>query len=370
MNKANCIRIVFGTFFSLVCAASQGQDSTVKLGSNAVAYGEIVSGNSIVNKGTFSDRSKEYRIKQEQGNFYLLSDGTNEGWVFKSSVVISDASSKPSTREQGQSGQYSLEEQIELLGFHRRSSWRKSNLDNQWYEIWEGFNFGTANKLSTAQVLKLTDELANEINVQIYGIDELTINRVIVEAEIYRPQDKAATIKNAIECLAIMKATKLVVDAFEQGKPMVWGDWKIEVDKHARGNGYDIKCTVELTNSEKHQFSNPMPERKIASSKVQQQGGNDNEKKYIAYLRQHEISAQIVPSVTVNGNIATITVHDLWKSLDYQSRLQSAQSLWKAWALIASPDRPDQARISIVDVNGNKVGGSRSLGGFIWVQDK
>ena len=53
-----------------------------------------------------------------------------------------------------------------------------------------------------------------------------------------------------------------------------------------------------------------------------------------------------------------------------QVRLQDAQLLWKAWAGLASPDKPDSARIKIVDLGGNEVGRSRFLAGsLIWVQD-
>ena len=55
------------------------------------SIGEIASGNSIVNRGAFTDQSKTYTVKKEQGSFYLLSDGTTEGWVFKVSVEAKEA---------------------------------------------------------------------------------------------------------------------------------------------------------------------------------------------------------------------------------------------------------------------------------------
>ncbi len=66
-----------------------------------------------------------------------------------------------------------------------------------------------------------------------------------------------------------------------------------------------------------------------------------------------------------------ITVADGWHYQPYQMRLQAAQNLWSAWAKIRSPSDVDKARISIVDMNGNEVGGSRMLAGsLIWVQEK
>jgi len=67
---------------------------------------------------------------------------------------------------------------------------------------------------------------------------------------------------------------------------------------------------------------------------------------------------------------ATLTVDDLWRLRNKQLCLEDAQSLWKAWASIASPKAPDSARIKIVDLNGNELGGSRVWGGsLIWAQD-
>lgn len=78
----------------------------------------------------------------------------------------------------------------------------------------------------------------------------------------------------------------------------------------------------------------------------------------------------IIQSVSVSDETATITVTNAWHYSVYQVRLQAAQNLWKIWASIASPSKPDRARIKIVDFNGNEVGGSRILGGsLIWVQE-
>lgn len=70
----------------MLSPSASAQTNSVTLKSASVPYGEIASGNSIVNRGTFTDQSKTYTIKKEQGSFYLLSDGTTEGWVFKVSV--------------------------------------------------------------------------------------------------------------------------------------------------------------------------------------------------------------------------------------------------------------------------------------------
>lgn len=68
---------------------------------------------------------------------------------------------------------------------------------------------------------------------------------------------------------------------------------------------------------------------------------------------------------------AKLTMRNLWHIRHKQLRLQDAQALWRVWASIASPSKPDGARIKIVDQMGNEVGGSRILGGsLIWVDDE
>jgi hypothetical protein len=94
---------------------------------------------------------------------------------------------------------------------------------------------------------------------------------------------------------------------------------------------------------------------------------------YIAALEAAK--AKVVRNVEVKqrGDIwtATLTVSNVWHLKLYQVRLQDAQALWEVWARIASPKEPDKARISIVDLRGNEVGGSRFLAGsLIWVQEQ
>lgn len=95
---------------------------------------------------------------------------------------------------------------------------------------------------------------------------------------------------------------------------------------------------------------------------------------YLALVNADPLASKIVESVQVEQNgqrwTATITLRNVWHLRNKQIRLQDAQTLWKAWAVVASKDDPDSARIKLVDLNGNEVGGSRVLAGsLIWVQD-
>lgn len=54
----------------------------------------------------------------------------------------------------------------------------------------------------------------------------------------------------------------------------------------------------------------------------------------------------------------TLTVGNMWHIRHKQIRLQDAQTLWEAWAAIASPSDPEKAWLHLVDRRGNRVGGS------------
>lgn len=89
-------------------------------------------------------------------------------------------------------------------------------------------------------------------------------------------------------------------------------------------------------------------------------------------LQKADASGSMVLGVTKGpcDDCARVAVGDIWHGEVKQNRLQTAQSLWKVWASIRAPDEPDRARISLVDGNGNEVGGSRMwAGSLIWVQD-
>ena len=67
----------------------------------------------------------------------------------------------------------------------------------------------------------------------------------------------------------------------------------------------------------------------------------------------------------MNGDDIKIIVNNEWHFQPFQVRLQLAQRLWQIWAGVHSPNNPDKAFISLVDRNGNSVGGSSSLAGSI-----
>lgn len=95
--------------------------------------------------------------------------------------------------------------------------------------------------------------------------------------------------------------------------------------------------------------------------------------RYLLWLNDARIASVEHVYVESDGDIwtATLKVNNYWHIKPYQVRLQDAQNLWKLWAITSSPANRDLARIKIVDLNGNEVGGSRILAGsLIWVQER
>lgn len=80
-----------------------------------------------------------------------------------------------------------------------------------------------------------------------------------------------------------------------------------------------------------------------------------------------EGNRRVILNVAVDGNRAIFQVDNAWHLAPYQFRLQAAQGLHAKWVAIHSPGKPDDARIRIVDLVGNEVGGTSAFSG-VWVQ--
>lgn len=116
----------------------------------------------------------------------------------------------------------------------------------------------------------------------------------------------------------------------------------------------------------------------VASPNPTPQGRVDHEtfqrdmQAYLTLLRARNISPSLVTSCSegAGGRRLNINVVNGWHYQPYQMRLQAAQNLQRLWAQVHSINDPDNARISILDLNGNEVGGSRFWGGtLVWVQE-
>ena len=92
---------------------------------------------------------------------------------------------------------------------------------------------------------------------------------------------------------------------------------------------------------------------------------------FVTLLQQFDADKAIVGVAEgFSPHQLAITVPNDWHYQPQQIRIQMGQNFWKIWASIHSPDKPDQARISIRDLNGNEVGGSRVMAGsLIWMKE-
>jgi hypothetical protein len=72
----------------------------------------------------------------------------------------------------------------------------------------------------------------------------------------------------------------------------------------------------------------------------------------------------------VSDGIVNVYVSNSWHYEPKAMRKQAAQQFQQIWALIYSPNDQDRAHIWLKDISGNKVGGSRAIGGsMIWIDD-
>lgn len=130
---------------------------------------------------------------------------------------------------------------------------------------------------------------------------------------------------------------------------------------------YDPKIAEELRKAKERQLV-AMKEREAAAAS--QKGAQENLDSFMALLEFAGVGNELITNVSTRGETITITVATGWHYLPKQVRQQTAQILWQTWAMIASRDNLDRARLSLTDAVGNEVGGSRFLAGsLIWVDD-
>lgn len=81
----------------------------------------------------------------------------------------------------------------------------------------------------------------------------------------------------------------------------------------------------------------------------------------------------IIQNVHLNKNLPQeiiIVMKPIWHVRNKHLRKNDATVFWKLWASINNPQDPDHARIKLVSINNDRVGGSRLLAGsLIWVED-
>lgn len=116
----------------------------------------------------------------------------------------------------------------------------------------------------------------------------------------------------------------------------------------------------------------PTPAPARAAPVAPAQSAADHLGEYRKMMRTIDPQGDIVVNVIEGRQNDTInvTVANSFHYEPYQMRLQLAQTFWQGWSRIHSPTEPDKARIKVLDMSGNEVGGSRVWGGsVIWVKE-
>ena len=260
---------------------------------------------------------------------------------------------------------------IEAMGFEASVNWKESSIEPGWVGIWHLHNSEVKSSGDPTDVGENLDELTNETNCQLFGPTKNAVKKAIVEVEIYNRKFKSTTLENGCRCLKLLGASENVIAAFGDERETKVDSWQIVYRAHPRGGGYDVTCTN--TFSAGAATDKPIPKRatkRKANPRLKEaKSAADNVRRYRTRLNAGGLNERIITRLSANGLKVTITVVDVWSDMDYGSRLQAADTLYKLWALVASPGSPDSARISIVNENGVEIGGSRMLAGsLIWVQ--
>lgn len=127
----------------------------------------------------------------------------------------------------------------------------------------------------------------------------------------------------------------------------------------------------ELAAAEREREREAAAAKREAEERRKAQAQREIQDKLDAYLAViNTFDPQLVESVSVSQISAEsweaeLTMKNIWHLRHKQIRLQDAQTYWQTWALIASPTDPDRARIKLVDLRGNRVGGSGWLAGSL-----
>lgn len=106
-------------------------------------------------------------------------------------------------------------------------------------------------------------------------------------------------------------------------------------------------------------------QRALESQAAEAKVNADRHASMLALIDADPVASEIIESVRVATDVCEVKVKNLWHLKVKQIRLQDAQALHSMWTSILPPG--EIAVLSIVDLNGNKVGGTGFTG--IWVND-
>ena len=214
-----------------------------------VTFGDIASDGSIVRKGKFTDKAATYTIKDTKDQFYLLSDGTNEGWVFKSAIA---AAQKPTLLEKSptkaQTTKHDLPpdfrpivKAMKAKGFYGYKPWSTQDQVPGWSALSRVYNYSRERNWLAEQKYGVP---ANETGFRFFGTSKGWVTEVVIQAEIYDQRYANVTLDNGAQCLEILGAPKKVVEAFRGRRKLAFGEWQVEAATSA--TGFDVICTMSI----------------------------------------------------------------------------------------------------------------------------
>jgi hypothetical protein len=87
-------------------------------------------------------------------------------------------------------------------------------------------------------------------------------------------------------------------------------------------------------------------------------------------IREVDAGGRLIVSAAASGDDVLLVVSNAWHDQPKHARQRTAESLWRGWATIHTPQNLDKSYLSLRDGGGNAVGGSRIVAGsLIWIQD-
>jgi hypothetical protein len=186
---------------------------------------------------------------------------------------------------------------------------------------------GTAN-VTVGLIGILPEAAAPKVYVALYNYDGIEIGRSAV-VDFISADLKQGTSQDVQDHIDLSKEGKPLVVSVDEGEQ----EARLEAAKKSE----DLRSAVE----DRHKF--------------------------ISLLKEAGVNSNLIISVKrgADDSELAITVANAWHYEPFQVRLQAAQTLWKGWAAIRSPNELDKARITLKDRMGNSVGGSSSLAGSL-----
>jgi hypothetical protein len=253
----------------------------------------------------------------------------------------------------------------------------ETNTEREWRSSDGKFStLGTmvANDYSSVTIQKSDGSFIDVDKKRLSDSDKRHIESTFVEDEVYRKQhsrwetefdslsQSLHELKNQYEKLRELPPKEPTLDLIKK-----------EIEDDRKRKMQERLLAQEQINAEQMAQRERKAERQRKEAEERSQAiklaNEANALAFMLVLKSVDPEGLIFRTAYADDRTLTIVVTNYWHLRLYQIRLQDAQLLQRLWAKVYCPSDPDTARITIVDVLGNEVGGSRIWGGtMIWVQ--